>query len=290
MLIINEVKFMSTLHWILVIAGGALLLFFLIYLFLLAPSLNKKRRAEMRSFCNVRYAHRGLHDATRAENSMSAFKAALDAGYGMELDVRLSSDGELVVFHDATLDRVTDATGRVDSYTYAELSKIHLSGTEDTVPAFRDLLKLVDGKVPLIVEIKEEAGSVAVTEKTAELLREYKGAYVVESFNPLAIAHMKKIMPEVLRGQLSETYTKNKKFRDILHVLLQCLVFNVSTRPDFIAFNIRDRKNAALRLCRGIFGACTVAWTVRSREEEAIARKSGFDAVIFENYIPEGEK
>lgn len=278
--------------WLLaaIIAGGALLLFFLLYLFLIAPSLSKKRKAQMMSYSGARYAHRGLHDGTRAENSMSAFRAAVEAGYGIELDVQLSSDGELMVFHDATLDRVTDKKGRVDSYTAAELKETHLLGTEDTVPTFREVLELVGGKVPLVVEMKEEAGKTCVAEKTAEILREYDGRYVVESFNPLSLAHLKKIMPETLRGVLSETFTKSKKHRNILHVLLQCLVFNVCCRPDFIAFNVRDRKNAALRLTRGIFGVCTVAWTVKSADEEKIARNSGFDTVIFEGYLPEEDQ
>ena len=94
------------------IALGVLLVLFGIYMLLIAPSLSKERRARMRKFTEARYAHRGLHDGTRAENSMSAFKAAVDAGYGIELDVRLSSDGELVVFHDNTLDRMTESKGR----------------------------------------------------------------------------------------------------------------------------------------------------------------------------------
>ena len=271
------------------IALGVLLVFFGIYLILIAPSLLKERRARMRKFAEVRYAHRGLHDGTRAENSMSAFKAAVDAGYGIELDVRLSSDGELVVFHDNTLERMTESEGRVDSYTAKELSEIRLLNTDDHVPTFREVLELVDGKVPLVVEMKEEAGKTCVAEKTAEILAEYKGPYVVESFNPLSLAHLKRIMPDTLRGVLSETFTKNKEHKDLLHLLLSCLTFNIACRPDFVAFNVRDRKNAALRLVRSIFGVTTVAWTVRSAEQEKIAKKSGFDAVIFEGYIPEEE-
>ena len=124
--------------------GAFLVLSFGIFLFLIKP--NRKREG-MDEFVAIRYAHRGLHNEARPENSMSAFKAALDAGYAIELDVRLSSDGELVVFHDDTLDRVTSESGRVDARTAEELSKLHLLGTDDTIPAFKDVLALVDGRV-----------------------------------------------------------------------------------------------------------------------------------------------
>lgn len=272
-----------------IVAAGVLLLFFLVYLFLLAPSVSAKRRARMKPFTQVKYAHRGLHDGTRAENSLSAFRAAVEAGYGIELDVRLSKDGELMVFHDDTLERVASGTGRVDAYTAAELGRMQLSGTEDTVPTFRQVIELVDGRVPLLVEIKEDAGKYGVTEKCAEMLREYKGEYIVESFNPLALGRFKKLMPEVCRGVLAETFTKNKKYRKPMYVLLQCLVLNVVCRPDFIAFNHRDARNAALGLARGLFRAPAIAWTTRSEDEEAAAIKHGFRTVIFENYLSENK-
>lgn len=260
-----------------------LLLCFCVFLFLIKPN---RKRGEIEKYLCIRYAHRGLHNGTRAENSLSAFSAAVDAGYAIELDVRLSSDGELVVFHDDTLDRVTKEKGRVDARTKEELSKIHLNGTEDTVPTFKEVLSLVGGKVPLLVEIKEDAGKYAATEKVIEVLSEYKGDFMIESFNPLALSVIKKRMPHVLRGVLSETFWKNKKCRTPIYFITQFLLLNFLCRPDFIAFNHRDAQNSALKLTRGIFGAPTVAWTVRSEEEEIRARENGFDAVIFENYLP----
>ena len=258
-------------------------LFFLIYLFLIKPG---KRRAEIDKFKSVKYAHRGLHGGGVAENSISAFRAAKDAGFGIELDVRLSADGELVVYHDDTLLRVSGIDARVDEKTAAELSEIHLSETADTVPTFKEVLELVDGRVPLLVEIKEDAGKYGVTEKTAELLREYKGDFIVESFNPLALGRFKTLMPEVMRGILSQNFLSEKKYRTVTHFLLEILALNVICRPDFIAFNHKHSKNAALRLARSLFGAPTLAWTVRSQSEEDIAGKHGFDGIIFENYIP----
>ena len=153
-----------------------------VFLILIRPS--AKKREVMKRYKGVKFAHRGLHDSEKAENSMSAFAAAVEHGYAIELDVRLSKDGELVVFHDDTLDRMTEAVGRVDSFTVEELSRLHLGGTDDCVPTFRDVLKLVDGRVPLLVEMKEDIGKYGVTKKTAEMLKEYhnlSGIYLTAS-------------------------------------------------------------------------------------------------------------
>jgi glycerophosphoryl diester phosphodiesterase len=261
-----------------------LLLSFLVYLFLIAPT--GKRRDRVERFKGVYFAHRGLHNEKYPENSLGAFREAAEAGYGIELDIRLSSDGELVVFHDDTLDRVTKETGRVDGRSAEELGKIKLLGTDETIPTFREVLALVDGRVPLLVEIKEDAGKYSVTEKAVEMLSEYSGEFIVESFNPLALARLKKKMPDAVRGVLSENFLEEKKYRKPMYFLLQCLVLNVICRPDFIAFNHKHYKNASLRLARRLFSVPTFAWTVRSEREETDSRLHGFDAMIFENYLP----
>ena len=256
---------------------------FLIYLFLVAPK-NKK---EMNKFKTVMYAHRGLHNAERAENSMSAFRAAVEGGYGIELDVRLSKDGKLVVFHDDTLDRVCGREGKVIDFTSEELADFSLSGTSDGVPLFTDVLKLVDGKVPLLVEIKEDPGVSAVSKATCEILKEYKGEFIIESFNPLSLKVVKKEYPEIPRGILSHRYYEYEPFRKPLYFLLQTLLLNFLCRPAFIAYDHRHAKAFGLRFVRVVFATPTLAWTVRSAEEEAEARKNKFDGIIFENYIPE---
>lgn len=255
---------------------------FLVYLFMVAPG----NRKEMKKIKTVMYAHRGLHNKERAENSMSAFRAAVDAGYGIELDIRLSGDGRLVVFHDDTLDRVCGREGKVIDFTYDELSTFKLSGTEDTIPLFEDVLSLVDGKVPLLVEIKEFTGDSAVSDAACDMLKKYKGGYIVESFNPLSLRTVKKKMPEVVRGILSHRYYEYEKSRKPLYFLLQSLMLNFICRPAFIAYDHRHANSFALRFVRSFFGVPTVAWTVRSSEEEAQARKNKFDGIIFENYLP----
>ena len=272
-------------YWILAIVLAALFaILFSVYLFLVAPG---RKRGEMERFKTVSYAHRGLHGEGRAENSLSAFRAAVEAGFGIELDVRLSGDGELVVFHDDTLDRVTDASGRVDEKSAEELSQIKLCGTEDSVPTFSEVLKLVDGRVPLLVEIKESAGKYGATKKTIELLRDYKGEFIIESFNPLALSLVKKEMPNVLRGFLSTSFLKEEKYRgDIKYFFLQNLLFNFFCRPDFISYDHTAYKNLSLRFVRAFFKTATICWTVKSEKDEELAYKHGFDGVIFENYIP----
>lgn len=254
----------------------------LIYLFLIAPK-NKK---EMNKFKTVMYAHRGLHNEDRAENSMSAFKAAVSGGYGIELDVRLSKDGRLVVFHDDTLDRVCGREGRVIDFTAEELATFKLNSTDDGIPLFSDVLSLVDGRVPLLVEIKEDPGVSAVSKATCEILKGYKGEFIIESFNPLSLRVVKKSYPQIPRGILSQRYYEYEKYRKPLYFLLQSLLLNFLCRPAFIAYDHRHAKAFGLRLVRGIFGVPTLAWTVRSPEEELVARKNGFDGIIFENYIP----
>ena len=256
----------------------------LIYLFLAAPKLTRKK--ETREFMKARFAHRGLHNGTRAENSLSAFAAAVEAGYGIELDVRLSADGVLVVFHDDTLDRMTEATGRVDSKTLAELGKLHLGGTGEGIPTFEEVLRLVDGRVPLVVEIKEDPFKYAVTEKAAEVLSQYRGSYVIESFNPFAVWRFKKLMPGVIRGQLADNYLRNKKHRNLMYFGLQIFLANFLAAPDFIAYNHKEANTLSLGIQKHIFHPVLVAWTVKSEDEETRARKYGFEGIIFENYEP----
>lgn len=259
-----------------------LVVLFVIWLFLIAP----KNRQQMNKFKNTYYAHRGLHNEERAENSMSAFKAAVDLGYGIELDIRLSKDGQLVVFHDDTLDRVCGREGRVDSFTAEELSTFKLNSTDDGVPLFLDVLNMVDGRVPLLVEIKEDPGVSAVSLAACEMLRGYKGEFIIESFNPLSLKTVKKNYTEIPRGILSHRYYEYEKYRKPLYFALQSLLLNFLCRPAFIAYDHRHAKSFALRFVRGFFKAPTLAWTVRSAEEEKRARKNGFDGIIFENYIP----
>ncbi len=265
------------------VLGGVLLFFAITFLVLVAPG----KRGDIDKYKKIKFAHRGLHNGERAENSMSAFSAAAEAGFGIELDVRLSSDGVLVVFHDDTLTRVAKIDGRVDAFTAEALAKTSLSGTGEGIPRFSDVLAMVNGRVPLLIEIKEDAGKYAVSDAVAEIMRDYRGDYIIESFNPLSLRNIKKKLPGATRGFLSQRFLADPVYRKPLYFLLQCLMTNRLCSPAFIAYNHEHASAFALRLVRRLFGVTTYAWTVRSPKEEASAYRAGFDSVIFESYTPE---
>lgn len=262
-----------------------LILPYVIFRILVKPN---KYRQEMDAFKNVRYAHRGLHSDTVPENSLEAFSSAVEAGYGIELDVRVSSDGELMVFHDDTLDRMTSESGNFEERSAEELKKIKLAGTENTIPTFREVLKLVDGKVPLLVEIKEFNGGYRATEKTAEILKEYKGPFIVESFNPLALGKLKKLAPEFMRGFLSQDFSTSKKHRSFKYAILKNLLFNCVACPDFIAYRHSDYNVRIMKFMRKHYKKTPlIAWTVESAEDDDLAIENGFSGIIFQYYRPE---
>ncbi len=259
----------------------------LVILYMLAIMPRIFRRPDKKPFMNVLYAHRGLHnnDSDAPENSMKAFLKAVEAGYGIELDVRLSGDGVPVVFHDDTLDRMCGVGGRVCEYTYEELKAYNLRGTGEKIPRFEDVLRLVGGRVPLIVEYKLTGNDVNVCVECDKLLRNYGGAYCIESFHPFALLWYRRNNKRVMRGQLSYSFMEEDKKRSLLDFALANLLFNFIAKPDFIAYGHRDYRNYARGICRYIYGATAVAWTIKS-QEELDNRAEDFDLFIFDGFIP----
>ena len=257
-----------------------------LYLLMIMPRVL--HRPDMTPFKGRFYAHRGLHDnASQApENSMPAFKKAVEAGYGIELDIQLTKDQQVVVFHDDLLQRVCGVEGKVSDYTYDQLQEFRLCKSEERIPLFTEVLKLVDGKVPLIVEFKgNDSTDTSLCPVGAEILGNYKGLYCVESFNPLMVAWYRKNRPQVVRGQLAERFFSNTK-KNALYFALQNLLLNFYTKPDFIAYKWSDRKTLARKLCRRLYGTTAVAWTIQSQESLEVSRKS-FDIFIFDSFIPD---
>lgn len=233
------------------------------------------------------YAHRGLHGKGIPENSMAAFRAALDHGFGIEFDLHLLKDGNIAVIHDSLLKRTTGAEGRIEDLTTEDLKNYRLEGTEETIPTFRELLDLYAGKAPLIVELKPVNGNHAkLAETVCNMLQDYPGVYCIESFDPRCVAWLKKNRPQIIRGQLSENFFRSDPKMSLpLKLLLSTLVDNGATRPDFVAYKFSDRKNLSVFLCRKLFRLQGVSWTLRSKEEYDIAVKEGW-LPIFENFIP----
>ena len=259
------------------ISLGVLFVLFLIHLFLLA---TRVRRPAAASLVKTPYAHRGLHDATLPENSFAAFRAAVEAGVGIELDVQLTADGEVVVFHDEDLLRMTGKEGSLYAHTYEALSALRLGGTEERIPTLREVLALVGGRVPLLVEIKPDHAVKSLCEKTAALLDEYEGEYMIESFHPLAVHWFRRHRPDVVRGQLSGLLVTGKGCRFTMF-LLQNLLFNFISLPDFIAFDYHHKYRYSFTLCSLFHRPFILAWTVA--DEEALAKSRNFDGVIFES-------
>ncbi len=259
-----------------------LVVIFLLWLFLFAP---RKKRSATDAFLAIKFAHRGLHDKTKAENSLSAFRSAIEHGYSIELDVRLSKDGIPVVFHDATLERLCGKSLCVSDCTAEELATFSLNGTPDTIPTLADVLKEVNGKARLLIEIKDDKEKILLAEKTAEVLKSYPFPYAIQSFEPRILAYFKKYHPATLRGQLSTKFTHNKIYRKFRYVLAQNLLVNFIGRPDFIAYNFRDRDVFSLRLMQKLFKGRTIVWTIHSLEEEMAC--SAFESIIFEGYLSE---
>lgn len=261
--------------------GGALLLF-LLFLWMIAPRASRKH-PDTTPFLGMEFAHRGLHNKDIPENSLRAFCSAAERGLGIELDIQLSKDGEVMVFHDFTLNRVAGTEGKVISFTAEELGKMRLNGLSDGIPTLKQVLKAVDGRVPLIIEIKIPGFDLSVCPKAFEILDHYKGPYCIESFHPLAIRWMKKNRPHILRGQLSSDFFKHsEKGSRIQFFAVKNLMLNFLARPDFIAFDIRYPRAVAFRLCTRFFHALPIGWTVRTPQELERA-KNDFDAWICED-------
>ena len=267
-----------------------ILLFILLalYLFLIAPRLWG--RPDTTPLLDRHYAHRGLHDngSDAPENSMPAFRKAVEAGYGIELDVQLTRDRIPVVFHDETLERVCGVQGNVRDYTFEQLQAFPLCASDERIPLFADVLKLVDGRVPLIVEIKIHESAPVVCAAADALLKDYKGVYCIESFHPFAVRWYMQNRPDVVRGQLSASFNKPGKREPFVQTLVHYLLTNVLCRPDFIAYDHRHKYNLSRLLCKALFRPLNVAWTIRSQEELDMSA-SDFQLFIFEGFRPKAE-
>lgn len=263
--------------------AGILLLVSGIYLYAIKP--RSGHRADKMK--DIYYAHRGLHNKKTGvpENTLTAFRRAVEAGYGIELDVQLTRDQEVVVFHDFNLKRVCGVDGDISDYTYEELRQFPVMGTGEHIPRFQDVLELVHGKVPLLVEMKYKGMTSQICEKADQLLRRYQGEYVMESFHPWALLWYRLHHPSVCRGQLSMNYQRQEGTYTPMHLLSRHLMMNFIGRPDFIAYDIRDQKAVSKTICRRLFGAPAAAWTVRSARQLSRVRPY-YDAFIFEGFFP----
>lgn len=256
------------------------------YLFTSAPGFHK--REKWQHLTGWDYAHRGLHDNEHGipENSMAAFQRAVDKGYGIELDVHLTADNRLVVFHDDTLTRMCGINKKISGFLYSYLQQLRLLGTGEGIPLFKDVLALVDGKVPLIIELKVDGSNQnLLCPLVWQLLSGYKGSYCIESFHPFVLQWFKRHQPQVVRGQLSCNFFKENPHCDIVLFLMSNLMTNFFTHPDFIAYKYLDLKNPAVIYNRKLFRIMTVVWTIPGKPTYD-RFKGKVDAMIFEGFEP----
>ena len=243
------------------------------------------------AFVDIPIAHRALHDraAGRIENSPAAITAAVEAGYGIEIDLQLSADGIAMVFHDEDLDRLTDETGPVVARTAADLGRIRLKDSTDTIPTLAEVLTLIDGRAPLLVEIKDQSLTMGPTDgrleaATAECLKTYQGPVAVMSFNPSSVHHMARLAPETPRGITTSAYdpTDWAPLPEAICDRLRQIPDYEATGASFVSHEAADLSRPRLAELKAM-GATILCWTIRSPEAEALARHVA-DNVTFEGY------
>ena len=260
-------------------------------LYLLAVMPRMTNRADPAPFKTRFFAHRGLHDngTDAPENSMAAFRKAVESGFGIELDVQLTADLVPVIFHDPDLLRVCGVNRQVRDCTYAQLQEYKLFGSNERIPTLREFLEMVDGRVPLIVEFKSEDTDMTLCRIIDPILKAYKGVYCIESFNPLVLFWYRIHRPGVMRGQLSDGFLHIPKYRTFpkapATISVQFLIPNFLSKPDFIAYNHMYEGNLSRRICRSLYRAKSAAWTIRS-EKELKKAAGAFDVFIFDSFIP----
>ncbi len=228
-------------------------------------------------------AHRGLHDEQFAENSLSAFENAINNGYAIEFDVQSIGDGTPVIFHDDTLKRVTGMDGYTRNITSKDnLKKYKLNNTKDTIPTLKQVLKFVDGRTPLLIEIKNTGKVGQLEEAVWEELKKYKGEYAIQSFNPYVLEWFKQNAPEVIRGQLSCKFKgEDMGFFKKLILRKMCLNKKVS-EPNFISYKFDEIP----RVCSTKYkNLPLIVWTVASQQDYMTIIKK-CDNIIFEGFTP----
>ncbi|MCU0903499.1 MAG: phosphodiesterase [Tabrizicola sp.] len=243
------------------------------------------------SFLRLPIAHRALHDRAqgRIENSPAAIKAAVAAGYAIEIDLQMSRDGVPMVFHDEDLDRLTDATGTLGTRTAAELGRIRLRDATETIPTLAEVLALIGGRVPLLIEIKDQTLVMGPTDgkleaATAKALEGYRGDVALMSFNPATVAHMARLAPQLARGITTSAYDPDDwaPLPAAVCDRLRPIPDYDATGSSFISHEARDLSRPRVAELKAS-GAHVLCWTIRSAADEALAREVA-DNVTFEGY------
>lgn len=226
-------------------------------------------------------AHRGLHDTESCENSLSAFEKAIQKGYPIELDIQQIADGTVIVFHDTSLSRLTGQDGYTKYLIKEDLSSCFLLGTKEVIPTLKEVLDLIAGRVPILIEVKNTSKVGNLESAALEILKEYKGEYAVMSFNPYVVKWFKDNAPNIIRGQLA-SFFKNDDLAFVKKMMLKKMILNKVCEPNFIAYEHHNLPNRYVKKYKHL---PLLAWTVRSQEEYMGIVKH-CDNIIFEDFIP----
>jgi len=245
-------------------------------------------RTSFADFSQRCIAHRGLHDNTgdHPENTLASFERAVEAGFAIELDIRLTRDDQVVVTHDEDLQRTCGSKAIVRAVTYEELRGCRVYGSDQGIPLFTEALELIGGQVPLVIDVKPEIDALTTCRIADRALRDYPGPFCVQSFDPRVLLWFRTHNPSVLRGQLSgDIGRETGSGVPIVDATLNSMALNALTWPDFIGYNWLDAARPVLHWWRRVLKCPLVAWTIRSQAQLDAARHS-FDAFIFEGFTP----
>ena len=267
------------------------LIVLLIVLYLIAIYPDTSRKSRSSAYEKKFIAHRGLfNNKDIPENSLIAFRKAVENDFGIELDVQLTTDDKLVVFHDASLKRMTGVEKDLTECSYEELLTYPLLDTGEKIPLFEDVLKVLKPDTPLVIEIKAEGRYIETTRRTVEMMRGYEGLYNMESFNPKVVRYLRMNEPQIIRGQLSYNYLgdPNTTVSKPIAFVLTYLMLNFLTRPDYIAYDVESSSNLSFLLMSKLFKAECVAWTVKSKEQFQ-EKKHLYQCFIFDSWLPDNK-
>jgi len=235
---------------------------------------------------NSLIAHRGLHskDKLVPENSMKAFELAIQHNYGIEMDINVLKDGTIVVFHDITLNRLTGHKGNLSDLNYEHIKDLRLLETNEHIPTLEEVLGFVNGRVPLLIELKPFGKQIYLCEQFMKIMNQYEGVYAIHSFSPKIIYWFKKNHPEIIRGQITEYFNNNPKMKKITKYLMKSMFLNRFTKPDFINYGIHDLPN---KYCDKAYkkGMCIISYASRTQKEFDMV-KSHYDNSVFELFTP----
>lgn len=231
-------------------------------------------------------AHRGLYTKNQEipENSMLSFKKALEKGYAIELDVQLTKDLVVVAFHDYHLKRILNDDRFIDGLTYDELKEKGLFNTQEKVPKLSDVISFINGKCPLLIELKPLGKVKELCHETMRILKDYNGVYALFSFHPKVVYLLKKYYPDVIRGQISEYFKDQYNMNVISKYLMKSMFFNRFTKPDFISYGINDLPNKYVDKYKKK-GLTIISYAAQSKDEYDDV-KSYIDNAVFEFFEP----